>query len=465
MRLYIIGNSNDDKGTQLEELTATLMKESGYEYIRRNVIDAGGSEKDVNAKRTFEKDGSKIEIPVICECKAKSEPININDWLKFVGKVSIGRMNNPRTEGVMIALNGVNGNVTGNYDALPDKSYLRLIEQEDLLELVCRHFKLKDVEEIKTYFTHNTTRPLDHIDLVYYDKQVWWIVSFSHDEFTIVSDSFTTIEDEYLDEFLIRLANYTTFKKTDYVDVLKEEKARLREELLSKGIVYLLMKNGSMELEALSEGLLKVCDVSEIGQNELQSLIDKNPFVTKECESIRLKDSSNINFVEFYKWYDSGVMFLDGIATNFYVENVNEELLESIIKIQENLDIPDDKKGDCLYIMTLSPRALLYALRPDEVIVNSRKMGADAIPQVNRFHCSYFMNQLADCFLKNLQDSGFSTFYCRKFGLDKYSIETEMSLRFVDAEHNKKINYNSYIGFLNANGQVAPILLFEKPNE
>ena len=145
MRLYIIGNSNDDKGTQLEELTATLMKESGYEYIRRNVIDAGGSEKDVNAKRTFEKDGSKIEIPVICECKAKSEPININDWLKFVGKVSIGRMNNPRTEGVMIALNGVNGNVTGNYDALPDKSYLRLIEQEDLLELVCRHFKLKDV--------------------------------------------------------------------------------------------------------------------------------------------------------------------------------------------------------------------------------------------------------------------------------------------------------------------------------
>ena len=64
MRLYIIGDTNDDKGTQLEELTESLMKESGYEYVRRNVIDAGGSEKDVNAKRIVEQDGERIEIPV-----------------------------------------------------------------------------------------------------------------------------------------------------------------------------------------------------------------------------------------------------------------------------------------------------------------------------------------------------------------------------------------------------------------
>ena len=465
MRLYIIGSSNDDKGTQLEELTAALMKESGYEYIRRNVIDAGGSEKDVNAKRTYEQDGKRIKIPVICECKAKSEPINIIDWLKFVGKISISRMSDPRTEGVMIALSGANGNVTGSYDALPDKRYLRLIEQEELIELVCRHFKLKDPEEIKNYFTLNTTRTLDHIDLVYYDKQVWWIVSFSHEEFAIVSDNFTTIKDKHLDVFLERLANYTTFKKTGYVDVLQEEKARLREEFLSKGMVYLLMKNGSTAVPELLEDMKKTCGLTDLDKEELSAQIETFVFVTKDGDSVRLKDASDIDFVDFYKWYDSGVMFYEGIATDFYVQNINEKLLDKIIKIQENLEIPEERRDDCLYIMTLSPTALLYALRPDEVIVNSRKMGGDAIPQVNNFHSSYFMNQLATRLLKDLQDSEFSTFYCKKFGLDKYYIETEMKLKFMNAEYDKKINYNSYVSFLNANGHVAPILLFEKAKE
>lgn len=250
MRLYIIGDTNDDKGTQLEELIEALMKESGYEYVRRNVIDAGGSEKDVNARRIVEQDGEKTEILVICECKAKYEPVNINDWLKFVGKVSIGRMNDDRTEGILIALSGVNGNVTGNYDALPDKSYLRIIEQEELKKLVCRHFKLNDAQEIKTYFEHNTARTIDHVDLVYYEKQVWWVVNFVNDEYTIVTDELKTIEDQYLDRFLERLANYTTCKKTSYVDVLKEEAARQREEYISKGMVYLLMKNGKMSYAA-----------------------------------------------------------------------------------------------------------------------------------------------------------------------------------------------------------------------
>ena len=158
-------------------------------------------------------------------------------------------------------------------------------------------------------------------------------------------------------------------------------------------------------------------------------------------------------------------MVIDGIATDYYVSNINDGLLDAIIKIQENLDIPEAKRDDCLYILTLSPGALLFALEPDEVITNSRKMGGGAIPTVNKFHSSYFMNRLAACLLKDLQDSRFSTFYCRKFGLNDYSIETEMSLRFVEKRFNKKINYNSYVSFLNVNGQTTPLLLFEKPTD
>ena len=44
MILYIIGNSNDNKGAQLEKLISALLKKAGNEYIRRDIIDAVGSE-------------------------------------------------------------------------------------------------------------------------------------------------------------------------------------------------------------------------------------------------------------------------------------------------------------------------------------------------------------------------------------------------------------------------------------
>ena len=73
MRLYIIGDNHDDKGKQLEELTAALLKESGYEYVCLNTIEAGGSEIDVKAKRVYELAGEQKEIPVKCECLRRAK--------------------------------------------------------------------------------------------------------------------------------------------------------------------------------------------------------------------------------------------------------------------------------------------------------------------------------------------------------------------------------------------------------
>ncbi|MBQ4483878.1 MAG: hypothetical protein II934_02595 [Prevotella sp.] len=465
MRLFIIGNTHDDKGTQLEELTAAILKECGYEFIRRNSIEAGGNEIDVKAKRTYELASIQKEIPVVCECKAKNDPISITDWLKFVGKVSIDRMSNAQTEGIMIALSGAYGTVYDSYEALPDKSYLHLIAHDQLIKLICRHFKLKDAESIRDYFRNKTTKPIEHVDLLYYEKQVWWVVSFVHEEFTVVNDNLDTVEEKYLDDFLDRLAKYTVFKKANYVDVQKEEAAKLMEGLVKKSVVYLLMGKGGMALADVLEETRKFDYLKDIGKEEIEKLIEECEYIKKDGDKIELKNAHEIDIVGFYQWYDSAPMIIDGIATEYYVKNINDELLDAIVRIQENLEIPEDKWDDCLYIMTLSPGALMYALKPDEVVTNSRKMGGGAIPTVSKFHVSYFMNQLALCLLKDLQDPRFSTFYCRKFCLNDYSIETEMSLRFVEKSFNKKISYNSYVSFLNANGQTVPLLLFEKPED
>ena len=292
MRLFIVGNTHDDKGTQLEELTAAILKECGYEYIRRNPIEAGGNEIDVKAKRIYELAGIRKEIPVVCECKAKSDPISITDWLKFVGKVSIDRMINAQTEGVLIALSGAYGSVYDSYEALPDKSYLHLIAHEQLIKLVCRHFKLKAAEAIRDYFMNKTSRPIEHMDLLYYEKQVWWVVSFVHEEFTVVNDHFDTVEEKFLEEFLDRLAKYTMFKKVNYVDVQKEEAAKLLEELIEKSIVYLLMRNGDMALAEILEEKQKFDYLKDIDRDKIEKQIEKCRYIKKNRDKIELKDAN-----------------------------------------------------------------------------------------------------------------------------------------------------------------------------
>ena len=38
IKLYIIGANNDDKGSQLEELTTSILKRQGYKNISTNAI-------------------------------------------------------------------------------------------------------------------------------------------------------------------------------------------------------------------------------------------------------------------------------------------------------------------------------------------------------------------------------------------------------------------------------------------
>ena len=55
MKLYILGNSKDDKGTQLEQLTTKILEYQGYTNILTNVQVSGASEIDVTARKMANK--------------------------------------------------------------------------------------------------------------------------------------------------------------------------------------------------------------------------------------------------------------------------------------------------------------------------------------------------------------------------------------------------------------------------
>ena len=85
--MIILGKTNDDKGTQLEILTREILKNMGCINIEVNFVSSGGEEIDVCADYPLPSIGTIQYRRLICECKAYAKPINIPDWLKFLGKI------------------------------------------------------------------------------------------------------------------------------------------------------------------------------------------------------------------------------------------------------------------------------------------------------------------------------------------------------------------------------------------
>jgi Holliday junction resolvase-like predicted endonuclease len=462
MKLYILGKNREGKGTALEELTDAILSQFGYKVVR-NQIGYGGHEIDVVAKFEQQVIGETKEIPVICECKAHSNPIAIGDWLKFLGKVLIERMNNAQTMGVMIALSGVNGNVQGNYDELPDKSYLSLICNDRLLDAVCRHYKLKPAEEIRSFVEHKTLRVIDSIDLVYFEKEIWWLVEFVHGEFTILSNNLSMVGDKYLDEFLDNLQDVSSYAKSGYRDIMREEISRIRTDIIARTIVVLLMKNGEIPVDELLERTKQMTNQIDIDRNELIKALEEYPYFDLSSDGkAKLYVFDTDGMINFYLWYLRGQIVVDSIIYDFYRNPINDDLLDKIIHLQNDIVLTKEQRENALFMLRLSPNALLYALNPDDLIVRSRTEQTSKIDIINKFHTDRFLNRLTDCLVADLENGQYCKFYYQDYGISEFHVDKKLTLNFINPEREKIIDYSNNVALMECNGDVVSMLMFDK---
>ena len=150
MELIVLGKTNDDKGTQLEQLTKSLLERLGYKEIVLNDIGPGGQEIDLRAEILIPSLQGEQQRRVICECKAHRTPIGLTDWLKFIGKVHVEEIRLQREiTGCFIALSGVNGSVAGSFDELRQhRQSIELITGEHLVGLLQKVFDFAPLDVV-----------------------------------------------------------------------------------------------------------------------------------------------------------------------------------------------------------------------------------------------------------------------------------------------------------------------------
>lgn len=401
--MLVLGKSNDDKGTQLETLTRNLLSDMGYTNIVRNFISTGGEEIDVSADIAVPNLGGAQLRRLICECKAHRTAIAMPDWLKFLGKVLVEETElGGEVSACFIALGGVNGPVAGNYDKLKARRQnIKLIEGDTLTNEITRMYDLCGIEKVNDTLRRHTDRQYRTLEVAYYDLAVYRIVIFEHDAYTILNAQGEPLEDERA-EALKPLVEAALSTHT-FISLREEAEARRRAEQAQKSVLaQLIIKGDSLNTSELEGGEVFSFTMPEFEQ-AVENLVARNWIVNPEGQGIISFLAEND--VTFYARLAEVYLFLFGgepgfnlpavLRSPFYSKYINEQMVAEIQHIQGGVPLSPEDVVNAVKLLRWSPSALLWAVQPDEMLVNSRNAdNSDIIEQINRFQRDYLFQQL-----------------------------------------------------------------------
>lgn len=453
MQLYILGNSSDDIGTQLEKLTCTILDKLGFKNIVKNEISSGGHEIDVRAEFISPGLNGNNSRPIICECKAYKLAVTMTDWLKFLGKVLVEETKG-NVDGYFIALSGVNGNVQGNYRDLQThhRDNIKLVTGDNLIKQLSDIFQIVSIDNIQKRIEQYTQRrPID-ISLCYYNMCVYFLIGFSENEFTLFSNNGELIKGQESTQISQLINKNTSYR--EYIDLENENSALVRFVTIKKFIIsFILLKEKELTIREIHDFFMEYkMQVPDIKTNEIQKALDdlvEESFIDTDLDTSKynlriLSSHKQIDdIVRFYKYLIENIIPLFILGTDSYNKHINEELLSQICKIQENISIPEEYKDDCIKILKWSPSAFRWFLEPDAMIVSHRGEGKSFHESIEKEDTSYFLQKLISLFSidfrsKDLKDYFFKS--CEIFELEsnyRLKIKSKTKLE-LDMEYKER---------------------------
>lgn len=449
MELNILGKTGDDKGTQLEKLTAFLLQEQGYTSIYTNVVNAGASEVDIKATyiQPF-----MVAVPrdVIGECKAYNRPVSLPDWLKFLGKIFSEEINGRNVQGCFIALSGVNGNVVGHYETIKHKRPdIQLLSGEDLSALLNKHFAVLDIAEIQAIFQTLTDRQPVNYSLCYYDNKFYWRIAFADKGYALLNGEGKPIirsDADLLHDMIVKDSDLTV-----YIDLQQEKTASERTEMINRYIISTLLMENQLFLS--KEILIKVKvhfseSIANIKLAEVKAAIlslEKFRLVLKTDGKYNLtlfSDSANLEDVlSFYGYFTYQTVVLKGLMSENYGLKINEKVLDHIIAKQGDVKLSAEKYNECLQLIKWSPSALAWGLIPDPHIVNHRFNGAPLDPKFEKHDANYFVRKMYELFTMEFNNQYMSAYF---FALGLRDIDTKSMIK-VTGENGIEIENESHV--------------------
>ncbi|WP_144782612.1 restriction endonuclease [Microbacterium sp. BH-3-3-3] len=234
--MLVLGTTADDKGSQLESLVKTVLLSQGYTNVHTNVVTAGGNELDITAVRSDAVLTSSHQTPLLGEAKAYADAVSTPAWQRFLGKILLARLDKPHTHGVLIALNGVNGNVRGSYEHLREReSAITIVDGDDLLSRAIATHELSTEARVLESAAEQFGRSPTHTQAAYYDGGYLWVLRWDARSYSIMDGNGSMLSAQRVEQLRPSLQASVTGDLVAYAEALAEveELHRMRVEVIS----------------------------------------------------------------------------------------------------------------------------------------------------------------------------------------------------------------------------------------
>ncbi len=434
MKVFVYGNTTDDKGTQLEVLTGAILKNMGYSVVR-NEVKSGGNELDVVATKKEPIGG---DVSLICECKSRNDLISMNDWLKFIGKIYLEQRKNQMTHGLMIALSGANGNVLGSYRDIKVDNFITLITNEDLLGYINSIHQMIPEQKVVGMIKQYSRKEVVDTNIIYYDNCFYWYISFPNGEYTILKDDLSNVDDDNLNSFKGLIESQTDSRL--YIDVKKEQEAIQRRSFI-RSLVLSYTLDEVHTLDEITEWINNVRDDFKVNYSEVKEGVDFIPYLmTAEDNKVSVVDEIDIDFIEFYRFILHDTVSIKVMATNFYKNHINEKLLAQIRLLQKNIQIPEENVEECLFLMKHSPSALAYSIYEDQALTRYRNLDKALFPNLEKAHTEWFLDSVMRGFIADYNNGALSEYYLVMAKIASIELHTNLKI-FKDGESIREIHH------------------------
>ena len=396
MKIILLEQNKDKKGALLETIVKVLLSSYGYEYVATNEIGTGGNEIDIVAEKRQKSLGGIKTYPLICECKAHGTPINMNDWLKFLGKLYKEKRKNSLSSGLMIALSDANGNVKGDIRNDNFQEDAKLIAGTELIEPLIDHYGLASYPEISNVIKHWTNLTISERDIVFYNNTPYWVIYFTEGSFTVLNKDGQFLDNDMLDSLVSTFISLSTFSKDNYIDIRKNKIIEIKKKTIKNIALWAVMKGPLSYNQILEQIQLNTGNRIQVDESEIDKCIKELDFVNVNDNVVSLKPVQDINMIEFYR-----SLFVLGIPTklynSYYLEHIDDSLLDSILNLQGGIILSNEERNIVLFLLKHSPSALHAALYENPMFSpKSKVIGGDNIALQESVK-SYFIQTLANC--------------------------------------------------------------------
>ena len=430
MQVTILGESGDERGSQLERLTARLLQRLGYSRVHTNSISSGGHEIDVRASLAVPSLSVAQETPLICECKAHAHPIDTPEWLKFLGKIYTEQAATSReTRGMMIALSGVNGNVSGAYEALRTAGRpVELLTGVDLARVLIKEYDLCSLDDVTTYVRSRTEEVPVDIRLTFFESPRW-LVQFADGSFILVS-GVRPSSDSHPQAIALVLAalGATRHRDLDEERLAKDRALFARKVLLA---VCIAEPDGAT-LGALAALTVRAANREPLDAHDYTNAADalqNAGMIAGSADTAwrvsELDSLERIIAVLLLLTEGSGIAI--PIGTPRYQAMFDERLAAYILEKQGGITLSKELVREALTLLRWSPSALAWALRPDMMLTRTASDGITN-PTFEESSVRYFRLQLLQRASADFHASALYEAYFERLGLTE--LETRRVVRF-----------------------------------